>query len=237
MKDKLISEKIVIDKLVENDIDAFEVDTLDSQLETLIALKNSNVEEFLRFIKSHDITTVFYNKAFYDPDIFKITDEEISRLDDDLLEVLTDEIDNYNTQIDDIDFSRPIQITYFALYQGQKIGFFESDYWHFDEGLLLGKEKYLDLIDSYESVIDDVLEKRKETEEKLRSDLETLISEDEQFLLCTNQRLRLSYIQQLLNKKDMGQHRELFTHGSEFINPRTAQNYIDLVWKKLKTSK
>lgn len=233
----MILDKIVIDKLAENDIDTFEVDTLDAQLETLIALKNSNVEEFLRFIKSHDITTVFYNKAFYDIDIFKITDQMISRLDDDLLKLLTDEIDSYNTQIDDIDFSRPIQITYFALYQGQKVGFFESDYWHFDEGLVLGKEKYLDLIESYECDIDDVLERRKETEEKLKSDLETLIYEDEQFLLCTNQRLRLSYIQQLLNKKNMMQYRELFTHGSEFINPRTAQNYIDLVWKKLKTLK
>ncbi|MEL7672046.1 hypothetical protein [Methanobacterium sp.] len=232
----MIIEKIVIDKLAENDIDTFEVDTSDSQLETLITLKNSNVEEFLRFIKSHNITTVFYNKAFYDPDIFKITDQVISRLDDDLLKLLAYEIDNYNIQIDDIDFSRPIQITYFALYQGQKVGFFESDYWHLDEGLLLGKEKYLDLIESYECAIDDVLERRKETEEKLKSDLETLIYEDEQFLLCTNQRLRLSYIQQLLNKKNLVQYRELFTHGSEFINPRTAQNYIDLVWKKLKVS-
>lgn len=233
----MILEKIVIDKLAENDIDTFEVATLDSQLETLIALKNSNVEEFLRFIKSHDITTVFYNKTFYDTDIFKITDQVISRLDDDLLKLLTDEIDNYNTQIDDIDFSRPIQITYFALYQGHKVGFFENDYWHFDEGLVLGKEKYLDLIKSYECAIDDVLERRKETEEKLKSDLETLIYEDEQFLLCTNQRLRLSYIQQLLNKKNMVKYRELFTHGSEFINPRIAQNYIDLVWKKLNVSK
>jgi hypothetical protein len=107
-----------------------------------------------------------------------ISDEQTDRLDAEFYDLMYSDIDEHHQLIDEINFNRMISYYIYCMYEGEKIGVTESDYWHFDLELKLGKEKYLELLEKYENDIQVIKQNQLVNDEQLLEEFQKVILED-----------------------------------------------------------
>lgn len=232
-------ENEIIRQFNEKNIMVYEVESdKDDFCEEIIFLVGATLQNFCEFTVSNGIKNVFQITEYYDPETFLI--EEDYSLDQtyEVYKLLMNKIKLHNKRIEEIDFTRPIRQVLFCIYNGEKVGIISQNFWHIEEGLRFGSEVYSSMVEEYEEEISKMEEDKKNCEEELRRELKeeltNIILNDKDFENCSNQSLRLDYLNQLWNRKDMEKFRPLFLQQRKFFHKGDGQNFIDLIWKKRK---
>ncbi len=200
------------------------------------SIELQNFDEFCRFIKNHQIDTVYYHFSYILPECLQIDDDTTNNLKfkDYMIETLSEEIENYNNSVLKLDFSKPYSLSLYCAYQNFIYFIEEDDYWFKDEGFDTPEKAVINLADKYIEKIEiaksEMEQKRKYELEKLR----TQILKDEDFHKCTNEQLRRAYANRLF--KDNSTLQNLFFSKNDGYFDFTVQSFIDKIWKEYKTS-
>lgn len=189
----MIEEKALLSKLEEVDILALETNELIENFnDNFIILDGGGMDKLISFVLKNKLNTVFYYYLYPDIEYLLITDELLTRFDDDFKNSYQNQIEEYNSMIDTYDFTKPLVSYVYTIYQGYFVGnLFSNDY--FDNlAIVSGVDKIKELYREYESN-DDRLEKRQQERKDLFVRLKDHILNDPNFHKSTNDSLRKNY--------------------------------------------
>lgn len=193
-------------------------------------------DKLCQFIKKHSIDTVFYHFEFLSAEDLLITDEILGELhiDDDIIDVMQKDFDNYNRSVGNLDFMRPYCLYVSCLYQGHMIYIIESDYWFKDLGYSHPKKMAISMIEAKLEAIESKKEESSIKREEMRDQLRKKLLADPNFHKCTNKELRRAYTQKLCNTDNSIQ--GLFYSPKHGIYDIMIHAFIEEVWKEYKAS-
>lgn len=225
--------KQLINKLNELSLDYYE---MISDINEDMAIQLVDLEQLCRFIKKHNTGTVFYRFEYPSADGLQITEDVLSELhiDDDIIEVMKEDFNEYNRSVSNLDFSRPYLMSIGCLYQGHMVYIMESDYWFEDWGYGHPKKMALSMI---EKKLEDIESKKKESyqkREEMRDRLRERLLADPNFHKCTNKELRRAYTRKLCNADRSIQ--DLFYSPTHGVYDIMIGAFIEEVWKEYKAS-
>lgn len=201
---------------------------------SVIILDSDDINELIEFMKSNEISNVFFTYSFYNEKMFFIDEETASKLNEEALSLVQEEIKDHNDFIEKINFSIPFEIDIFCLYQGHFVSISQYDSWRNDQGLMTGKEKLLEIINAKSQLIEHQAEERKKKDEALKEEFKNYVFNDEEFRMCTNQRLRRDYMYLVFNRKETESYKHLFWIDDR-LDISTALNFIEMLWREYKT--
>lgn len=227
----MINEKELIDKMKKEGINCFSV-TSPKELDRdhMIYLENNDIDEFIKFVQLNNINSIFYKYYTFNPEFFYITEELAEDIDDDIVNLLKNDIEEWNKQIDKVDFDIPVELFIFCMYESHYITInYHNEFWN---NQMTAKEKLLELLESNANKVENIREKREEEDEQLKEELKEYILNDDKFILCTNKNLRKDYMYELYKRKDIEKFKNLFwQQGGYFKGTDVAINFIELVWR------
>lgn len=223
----------LIERLEAMNLDCYEM-VSDIKEDTSIQL--ADFEQLCLFIKKNNINVIFYRFEYPSTEDMQITEDVLDdlRIDDEIAQVMQEDFDQYNGEIDTLDFSRPYILTVCCLYQGCMIYIVESDYWFEAMGYHHPEIMAISMI---EKRLDEIEHKKEETykeREELRNQLREKILADTGFHKCTNKALRNAYAHKLWNTDES-------IHGL-FYSPQNKLydiligTFIEEVWREYKGS-
>jgi len=229
----MYTKEQLINKLNEMNIHYYE---MISDINEDASIQLESIEQLFLFIKKHGIDTVFYRFQYMSAEGLQITEDVLDDLniDDEIIEVMQEDFDEYNLVISKLDFSRPCILSICCLYQSHVICSVEHDYWWGELEYEHPKKKAISMI---EARLEDVEKKKDESyqnREELRQQLRKRILEDANFHRCTNIQLRRSYTHKLCNS-DKSIEGLFYTpnYGLYDINIGT---FIEEVWREYKAN-
>ena len=166
------TEKQLLQILNDNGIYCYE---MASDINEDVAIQLVDFEQLFLFIKKHNVGTVFYHFEYPSADGLQITEDILSELhiDDDIIEVMKKDFDEYNRSVSNLDFSRPYLLSVGCLYQGQMVYIMESDYWFEDWGYGHPKKMANSMI---EEKLEDIENKKEEIGSKKCSAWHSIIN-------------------------------------------------------------
>jgi hypothetical protein len=230
---RMHTAKQLINKLNELHLDYYE---MASDINEDVAIQLVDFEQLFLFLKKHNIDTVFYRFEFPSADVLQITEDVLSELhiDDDIIEVMKKDFEEYNRSVSNLDFSRPYLLSVCCLYQGHIVYIMESDYWFEDWGFGHPKRIAISMIEEKLEAIENKKEEAHLKREELRRQLREKLLADPNFHKCTNKELRRSYTQKLCNADKSIQ--DLFYSPKHGIYDIMIGAFIEEVWKEYKAS-
>ncbi len=231
----MISEEELKNIVAREGINCFNV-TLekDSFEKSLILLEKNDMDELIRFVKVNNIKNVFFVYSFYNEDYFVI-DEETNKFHEDIYSLIRKNVESHNEQIKKLDFSRPVEINVFCIYEARYIAINDYDFWCDELGIKSAKEKILDLIDDNSSTIDAKKKERKSNDEVLKEEFKNYVLNDVEFKKCTNQRLRRDYMYLVFEREETKKYKTVFFRIDNMLNIPIAVNFIEMLWREYKT--
>lgn len=237
----MISEEELKDIMAREGISCFNI-TLprDSYLESVLSLEKNNIEELIGFMKVNNLKSAFYAYSILDKDHFIIDEELMDELDDlseDLYSLISRDIEEHNKQIEKLDFSRPIVVRIFCIYESHYIGIDDYDLWIDETNIMSAEEKLHDLIDKYRDIIDKSKQEIKLNNEALKEEFKDYVLNDDKFKICTNQRLRSNYMYNVVfQREEAKKYMPAFStkHGDR-LDYSTCVFFIEMVWKEYKS--
>ena len=198
-----------------------------------IMIKSGKIDELFKFAKENNINTIFFEYYYYNKDYFKIELEKYEEeYPEEVINIMKNDIIEYNNKIDKIDFETPIKLLVYCIYTGYSIEIERNDKWGegFKEDIVSGEEKMKKLFEKYQERLDDyIAEKEKQKEMELEK-LKQIIFGDEQFQRATNKELRYTYINSFLKKNS----KYLPLFGDYGIG---AYRWIETIWREYKEVK
>jgi hypothetical protein len=229
----MISEEDVKNIMASEGINCFNVTgSKDSFEKSMLLLEKKDMSELLRFMKSNNIKNAFYIYSYYDEDYFLIDEELTDKFEEDIYSLIEKGIEQHNKQIEKLDFSKPVEITIFCIYESRYIAINDYDYWCDELG---AKERLMDLVYDNSDKIDNVKNERKLNEEVLKEEFKNFILNDNEFKKCTNQRLRRDYMYLLFKRDDIKKYKQLFWKENGMLKDISiAVNFIEMLWKEYK---
>lgn len=226
----------IISILSENGINSYHVEISPNMISDSIWFLS--LEDFLKFVLSHEINEAFICEKFLDVEEYLITDETISNSNymRTSVEYIADEIAEYNFMLLDEDFSTPEYIFVMIFWESQRFIYVVQNIIHLSgEPLPNPNEKLQELI----ACNSENIEKGKQTKQKvLDAELAALkreiLSDPELKNKCSNSRLRRNYIysyfgpdcQYTALKKHWTVNDGILLHG--------AFDFIESIWKEYK---
>ena len=212
---------------------------------TTVILKNNTIEELVKFARVNNIKSIFYNYTYYNANSFLIKDEQISKIQKDIYEVIAKQIEEYNQKVISADFSRPNGLNAFCIYQGQIVLVRDFDLWGEDWGLLLSEQKLQQLTDNNID-IQEMREKKLKEEEEIRvkkakedelllGELRKYILSDSEFAKQIYPGFRRDYIRAIFTqRKETQKFRHLLFDKEDYnyINMRKATDFIEILWRE-----
>lgn len=240
-KINMISEDKLLELLEEENINAFKVIS-DFEYKTFIWLQSEKIEELIKFAKCNNINSIFYDYMYYDEEDYKFDLEEVElRVDEDIFKLIKKDIMAYNEKIDKIDFSKEKGVHVYVVYQGKKIGILLVDYWieELEDEILETEDKLKVFMGKYE---DKLLEKKQRKEEeldRLKVEFEDFLLNDEEFLNCTNQKMRTYYMDKKIDDMEYSMYMKPFVTTDNImrrpmVDRRVLWIFIESVWRKYK---
>lgn len=166
-----------------------------------------NLNNFIDFIKSVKINVVFGCELFEAAEDYLITNEiiefELGKYKaEEIHNIIINDIEIYNKKIEEIDFNIPFMFVIVCLYEGKYFFVKIKVDRGIDESFLKDpKEKLFEIILTKEENIQNQKQKVEKIINQLKKELKEIIISDENFLKCTNRRLRMNYIKDLLRNK------------------------------------
>lgn len=232
----MISEEKFIELMEQNKLNYFKVETDLDELEGMtLSLFNADINELLRFIKLNNINNVFYTYFYYNEYQYKLNPYEISQyIDSEVYSQIEEEIIEYNKSTKLIDFSRPLSVYMFAIYQGRYISIHDVDLWLDELGIVPAEEKISNLLEKCENIIVDI-------KDKLIEEFKQYLINDDEFKVCTNQPMRIEYINTLIRKTDYRKYQHIFITNERIGGPQIDKSKIftfsQKVWQEYKSQK
>lgn len=195
------------------------------------AIELSSIEDLLNFSLNNDISTIFYHYVLIDEDNLLIDDDIMSEFKLDDISALQHKIEEYNKNIKNLDFTDPISLYVFCLFQGYIFYIREDDYWFINDGICLPEIAAMNILnESIEDIYVDNKEKNEAIEEG-RSDLRQKILNDVEFHKCTNSKFRHAYISKLIHENP--EYKRLFSYNNEAIFIPIS-TFIEEIWRDYK---
>lgn len=232
----MISEEKFIELMDQNELNYFKVETDLDELEGMtLSLFNADINELLRFIKLNNINSVFYTYFYYDEYQYKLNPSEVSAcIDSEVYSKIEEEIIEYNKSTELIDFSRPLSAYIFVIYQGRYITIHDVDLWLNELDIVPAEEKIATLLEKCENIIIDI-------KDNLIEEFKQCLINDDEFKVCTNQLMRIEYIDTLIRKKDYKKYQRIFITNKRIGKPDIDKSKIftfsEKVWKEYKSQK
>lgn len=227
------TEKEILDMFKNAKLDSFKLNTEFNETNTMELM---TIEDLIEFSCKHKIDTMFYNYTFIDEDVLSITDELISklRLDEDALSILQDKFDDYNQSLSKLDFSKPIYLKVYCIYQGIVFFIQEDDYWFIDQGFGLPERACIELANEHFEDILTEKENKIQIVTDARNKLREHILNDKEFHKCTNIELRRMYANKMFKNNELN--RSLFYSEKGGLYDVPINTFIEHVWKEYKDS-
>lgn len=227
------TEKELLELFLNAKLDSYKLNTEFNETNTMELI---TIEDLIRFSYKHNIDTIFYYYTFIDEDVLSINDDVASnlRLDEDTLSILQDKFDEYNESILKLDFSKPIYLKVYCIYQGIIFFIQEDDYWFVDQGVGLPEKVCIELANEY---FEDILTEKENKKQMLtdaRNKLREHILNDEEFQKCTNIELRRMYANKIFKNNNKNQ--SLFYNEKDGLYDVPINTFIECVWKEYKDS-
>lgn len=249
----MITEDKLILQLQKENLYSFRVDIIDDTILLLKSKKSnldgtdelSDLDKLIKFTKINNINSVFYTYYNHSKEYFLIDQEEVrDNTDEYLFSLMENDIKDHNKEVEEIDFSKPVLLSIFVIYQSTKIGLEFYDNWTDNEGLLDNVEKLEYLTDKYIGELQEKRTKEKEILEESLADLKLKFEEflltDKEFLNCTNQNLRKNFMQTVFKREEAKKYEPLFLirmrNGDTLINNSKLNVFLEVVWKKYKSN-
>lgn len=196
----------------------------------------TSLEILIDFAKKHSVDTFFYHYTYADEDDLLIDEDVISelRLDSEALYILEDKFEEYNSNVEMLDFTKPIFLNVYCVFQGVAYSVEEKDYWFIGEGFEMPETAALEIATRY---LDDIADTKKANAEKIYKEREVLkrqILNDKEFHACTNATLRRGYADKLCRGNKYI--RDLFWLERGGLRDITFLAFIEQIWKEYKQS-
>lgn len=224
----MISKTKLVGIFKEEGYNNFEIDlSMDSP--NIIYFKNNDISELMNFAKANNINTILYCYDYNNKDNYQITDEMLEEYDKRLVKAIKYKVNEYNQLTSSLDFTRPSELYVYCAYQGYLFTVSQEDMWLEDIVELMGDEKLEELIDTQDSIQDEIVAEEQNKKEELKIQLKECLIKDERFLNCTNQKLRHNFIMQFV--KENAQYKQCFGSYYEPIE------FAEFIWRELKANK
>lgn len=204
----------------------------------------SGMSDFIEFIKSSNIQRVFIYEHFEDAEDYYITEDVLSKEaryeNEEFLEYILPQINEYNRQISNLDFTFPSWVT--AICFCDNNAFFvvcNNDRTLNGEKLKEPEENYKLICLLNEERREKIREVSQNKIEALREELREQILSDKKFQLCTNQQLRREYAHKLFKKmhKKFEPLKKVMYRENLSILSLEGRDFIELLWREIKDAK
>lgn len=199
-------------------------------------------EKLQDFINDQNINVIFFSKYYDNPYNHIITEETFRKsrryFDSNIIDIIADDIDNYNKEILKMDFDEPYAVIIACIYEGQYcFVYLENDKLFNRDKVIASEEKLYEIIKKNKNRIDEKQTENKKMIEKLKEKVREKILKDEKFLLCTTKQLRKNYTRTLFKEK-LGKEykplKEIWTTDAPVGVYTDAIDFVEMIWKEMK---
>ncbi|MBP3391435.1 MAG: hypothetical protein J6L76_01440, partial [Clostridia bacterium] len=94
-----------------------------------------------------------------------------------------------------------------------------------------------ELEEKYSDVLNATKEQRSSQRENIREELKTILLENAEFALCTNQNLRREFMRKFLTQPENKRFQSSFLDDTGYLDSYAVSNFADLVYALYKQSK
>lgn len=240
-KINMISEDKLLELLEAENINAFKIIS-EFEYRAFIWLQSESIEELIKFAKCNNINSIFYDYIYYYKEDYKFDLEEVELcVDEDIFKLIKKDIIAYNKKVDKIDFSKEKGVHIYVVYQGQKIGILLLDNWmeELEDEILETKDKLKIFMEKYEDKLFEKKQREEEELDRLKVEFEDFLLNDEEFLSCTNQKMRTYYMDKKIGDMEYSMYMKPFVTtdnimGRPMVNRSVLWIFIESVWRKYK---
>lgn len=203
-----------------------------------------NFEKLQNFMYDQKINVIFFSKYYDNPYNYIITEDTLKNsrryFDYNVIDIIFDDIDNYNQEILKIDFDEPCAVIVACLFEGQYcFVYLENEKLLKKHELIEPEEKLYKIIENNKSRIDEKETKNKKVIEELKEKVREKILKDEKFLLCTTKQLRKNYARTLFKEKLGNEYKplkDMWTTDAPVGVYTDAIDFVEMIWKEMKQS-
>lgn len=235
----MITFEILAEVFAKEKVKAFRVYDIGETLKK--GLLMSGMPDFTEFIKSANIKRVFIYEHYEDVEDYYITEDVLSKEaryeNEEFLEYILPQINEYNRQIANLDFNYPSWVA--AICFCDNNAFFticNNDRLLNGEELKEPEEKYKMICLLNEEHREKIREISENKIEVLREELREQILSDKSFQLCTNQQLRRDYAHKLfknMHKKFEPLKKVMYRENLSILSLE-GKDFIELLWREIK---
>lgn len=200
-------------------------------------------EELCHILADFKIDHVYLVNHYFDLEDMLITSEQFDDLDlgEDEIKLLSDEISEYNSLCQQVDYSSPITGELFFANADEKLSFYYCD---FTNDTFVGKGIFADPVDALKSIIDnheswaeEIKNNRMAQIETEKSFLKHALLEENEFRYCKNKSARYAFLMRMLDEKYGTKCPKLTSRFSDSWKGREeAQAFVDCLWEEYKNS-
>ena len=204
------------------------------EIENLIEL--DNLEDLIRFVHDNNISSIFYYYSYLDEYCLTISEDDIAKfdIDEEILSTLQDEFDKYNDEVSKLDFSNPISLNVYCIYQGMMLFTEEDNSWYIEEGFYTPEMACKSIVKNH---LEEIELKKREKMDKIKKGREELFQKmlnDKDFHKCTNMALRRIYGDKMFRQNIENQ--RLFWREKGGLYNISINEFIEYVWNEYKIS-
>lgn len=236
----MYSEKELIKTVKKQELDCFKLSFDYEDNEDIIMLE-VGIEEIIKFAKERSIKELFYKFNYSSEEVLSITEENMKRTMEkvdssykEVWEVIKPRVDEYNDKVSKLDFSKPHSLLIFCLYQGQRIGMFETDLWFLENNVMLPEYALENIVSENEDVIGKYVLEKEDQSKIIKEEFYQYLLNDEKFHKCTNSSLRTAYTDELYKDKDHQKFKKAFIKGTDYQRYNQYAEFVEMVWKEYK---
>lgn len=233
----MYSEKELIRIVEENGIDCYNTSFDDEDIITI----DADLEGIIKFSKKRELKEIFYRFDYSSQEILSISREDMKRTMEkvdvpyeEICNVIAPMIEEYNSKVAKLDFTKPHSLTAFCLYQGQRIGIFETDFWFFEEDVTFPEEAIKLIIAENEEMIKKHVIEKEDQSIKIKEEFHQYLLNDEKFHKCTNASLRTTYKMELYKDNEHQNFKKAFIRGTEYQRYNEYAEFIEGIWREYK---
>lgn len=201
-----------------------------------------SIDAFMEFISKQKISSVFVYEQYESPEDYLISNELIEKeteyLDDEFLIEIMPQIEQYNFEVEHIDFDNPSMLLLMCIFENNNFYVVVSN--GNTDNLIEANEMFKIICNENEDKLNEIKVRHKEKIDSLKEDLRNYVLSDNEFLVCTNKDLRMNYAKKLFNEV-LDEHflllKKYWTRNKLGMLYQEAYDFFDMLWNELKTRK
>ena len=199
----MISENELKKLFTDNSINLYQAITAEDIYQTkCLKLAENNIDGLINFITENRISVAFFEYFHYNKEAYCMNPEEFENISDEVMAVIMEDIKEYNSKTELIDYSSPYILRVFCNYGYLTVFVSIIDDWLTEQGVIPAGTKLEELLDKYEPALNEIFSNREEKRSKLLDELSDFIKNDSEFLKCTNANFRRSYFYNLAEREE-----------------------------------